>query len=182
MQQIIRKYEFDAGHRVMNERMKCFSSHGHRYQVHLMFEFSSLEEIGYAIDFKEIKRIGCQWIDDYWDHGTLLNPHDNKLIATLRDIGSKVWLMSLGGEGQYCNPTAENISKELFMAQEILFASYEGLYIKHITLFETPNCWVECTSDSISQTERVNFYQLHQQEIEDYARQKGVVEYDDRKI
>ena len=54
-QYITRKGTFDSGHRVMNERMKCFNIHGHTYLYELEFEFNEMEEIGYAIDFKEIK-------------------------------------------------------------------------------------------------------------------------------
>ena len=68
MQEIVRMAEFDSMHRVMNEKMKCFNVHGHRYKVEMGFEFDSNqfgdESIGYAIDFKEIKRVGSQWIDD----------------------------------------------------------------------------------------------------------------------
>jgi hypothetical protein len=56
-QYITRKGNFDSGHRVMNERMKCFNIHGHTYLYELEFEFNEMEEIGYAIDFKEIKRV-----------------------------------------------------------------------------------------------------------------------------
>ena len=110
-QYISRKGNFDSGHRVMNERMKCFNIHGHTYLYELTFEFNEMEEIGYAIDFKEIKRVGCQWIDDLLDHGMILNPKDTELIQTTRNYGTKLWLMSLNGEGEYCNPSVENIAK-----------------------------------------------------------------------
>ena len=32
-QYISRKGNFDSGHRVMNERMKCFNIHGHTYHA-----------------------------------------------------------------------------------------------------------------------------------------------------
>jgi len=182
MQLITRKFEFDAGHRVMNERVKCFSNHGHRYYGDLVFEFTTTEEIGYNIDFKEIKRVGCQWIDDYWDHGTLLNPHDTKLIDVLREINTKVWLMSLNGEGNYCNPTVENLSRELFLAQQLLFQSVKGLSLHQIRMYETPNCWTDCFNESISDSERINFLDVHKSELVHYGIDKGVFEYDDRKL
>jgi 6-pyruvoyltetrahydropterin/6-carboxytetrahydropterin synthase len=67
-QNIIRSCTFDSGHRVMNEKMKCFNMHGHTYLCDVDFEFYEMEDIGYAIDFKEIKRVGLQWIDDLLDH------------------------------------------------------------------------------------------------------------------
>ena len=73
IQYISRKGNCDSMHRVMNEKMKCFLPHGHTYLYELTFSFENMEEIGYAIDFKEIKRVFCQWIDDLLDHGAILN-------------------------------------------------------------------------------------------------------------
>ena len=133
-QYITRKGSFDSGHRVMNERMKCFNIHGHTYLYELEFEFNEMEEISYAIDFKEIKRVGCQWIDDILDHGMLLNPQDTELINTTKNYGSKMWLMSLNGENKYCNPSVENIAKEVFLAMMVLFQPYKNLKIHKVTI------------------------------------------------
>lgn len=185
-QLIWRKCNFDSGHRVMNERMKCFNIHGHTYLAEIGFQFENMEEIGYAIDFKEIKRVFLQWIDDILDHGMILNPHDTKLIETTREYGTKLWLMSLNGQGQYCNPSVENIAKEVFLAMEILANelygdSNTGLRPKAVRIYETPNCWTDCFNTSIRQEERKNFYEQNQSDIRKYAREKGVFEYDDRK-
>lgn len=186
-QYITRKGNFDSGHRVMNEFMKCFNIHGHTYLYELTFSFESMEEIGYAIDFKEIKRVGCQWIDDILDHGMILNPHDTKLIETTKDYGTKLWLMSLNGEGEYCNPSVENISREVFLAMEILYNEVyknkpTSLKIHRVVIHETPNCWTEVKAASISDKERQNFRAARLAEIQAYAKSKGVLEYDDRKI
>lgn len=182
MQIISRKCTFDSGHRVMNERMKCFNVHGHTYTCILKFTFLSSEEIGYAIDFKEIKRVGLQWIDDYLDHGMILNPNDTNLILTTRRLNSKLWLMSLNGKDKYCNPSAENISKEIFLAMEILFARYRDLEIHEVELYETPNCSVSCFKESISVEERRNWRESRFDEVFHYTKSKGVIEYDDRKV
>lgn len=163
MQTITRKGNFDSGHRVMNEAMKCFNIHGHTYLYELTFAFENIDDIGYAIDFKEIKRVFCQYIDDVIDHGMILNPHDYKLIETTKEYKTKLWLMSLNGEGKYCNPSVENIAKELFLAMEILSNTLyskapTGLKINRIKIYETPNCYTECTIDSISDVEKRNFY------------------------
>lgn len=182
MQLITRKGSFDSGHRVLNERMKCFNIHGHTYLYELTFIFNNSQEIGYAIDFKEIKRVGAQWIDDKLDHGMLLNPHDSKLIATTLELDTKLWLMSLNGAAQYCNPTVENIAKEVFLAMELLFRHYAGLYIEKVTIWETPNCGTDCFLSSISDVERSNFRAVQGDLVLAYAAEKGIMEYDDRKI
>jgi len=187
IQYISRKGNFDSGHRVMNEFMKCFNIHGHTYLYELTFSFENMEEIGYAIDFKEIKRVFCQWIDDILDHGMILNPKDTKLIDTVKEYGTKLWLMSLNGKNEYCNPSVENIAKEIFLAMEVLTTNlyknhHTGLNIHKITIYETPNCYTECFADSISNTERNNFFEARTPELIQYAESKGTLEYDDRKI
>lgn len=146
-----------------------------------------MDEIGYAIDFKEIKRVFCQWIDDLLDHGMILNPKDELLIKTTKEYGSKLWLMSLNGHGEYCNPSVENIAKEVFLAMDVLSDTLyskapTGLKIHKVKIYETPNCWTECYRESIPHSERYNFMQLQLHRIMEYAQDKGVIEYDDRKI
>jgi 6-pyruvoyltetrahydropterin/6-carboxytetrahydropterin synthase len=187
IQYIARKGNFDSGHRVLNERMKCFHAHGHTYLYELTFSFENMEEIGYAIDFKEIKRVFCQWIDDILDHGTILNPKDTILINAINQLGTKLWLMSLNGAGEYCNPSVENIAKEVFLAMEILSdtlykKSPTGLKIHKVTIYETPNCYTDCIKESISTKEWNNFNLERRHEISEYAKSKGIIEYDDRKL
>lgn len=183
---ISRKGSFDSGHRVMDERMKCFNLHGHTYLFTLHFEYHTAEEIGYAIDFKEIKRVGCQWIDDILDHGMLLNPQDYQVIDVTKKTGSKLWLMSLNGYGQYCNPSVENIAKEVFLAMEILFPETDseatGLKIHKVKIYETPNCSTVVKKESITKQERINFRMQRYDEIYKYYLDKGRVEYDARKV
>lgn len=182
-QTITRKGSFDAGHRVMHERVKCFNVHGHLYQYELTFEYSQNEDIGYAIDFKEIKRIACEFIDEYFDHGFITNAHDNVMISACQSVESKMWIMSLNGVDKFCNPTAENISKELFLIVDRLMHDYKpNLELKSIRLYETPNCFVDCTLDSLTYNEILNFYNANQNTIDEYRIAKGKVEYDDRKI
>ena len=119
-QYITRKGEFDACHRVMHERIKCYNLHGHRFGYELVFSFVEEHKLGYAIDFKEIKRVACAFIDDKLDHGAILNPKDRVVIECCEKLDSKLWLMSIFGEGEDCNPSAEHISKEMFLALSIL--------------------------------------------------------------
>jgi len=180
-QYITRKGSFDSGHRVMNERMKCFNLHGHTYLYELEFSFNEMEQIGYAIDFKEIKRVGCQWIDDFLDHGMIVNPHDTEVIKAAISTGSKLWYMSLNGLNQYCNPSVENIAKEIFLAMKLLFVPYPNLHIHKVTLYETPNCFTTCIEESIHEVELDNWMRCNRSVVELYRDEKGVVEYDDRK-
>jgi len=193
MQEIVRITTFDSGHRVMNEKMKCFNIHGHTYICHVHFSFSSMAEIGYAIDFKEIKRVGMQWIDDLLDHGFIANPHDEEILDMCKKLGSKAWVMSLNGRQdpneqpftrtglKYCNPTVENIAKEILLAMELLFLEYKGLIPTAVTLYETPKCYTIVRTNDIDHAERLNFREYNSKHILEYAKEKGIVEYDDRK-
>jgi 6-pyruvoyltetrahydropterin/6-carboxytetrahydropterin synthase len=116
----------------------------------------------------------------------ILNPHDKKLIETTKEYGSKLWLMSLNGEGNYCNPSVENISREIFLALDIMCTHLYpnpkiGLQLHSVEVFETPNCASECFRESISEQERINFTLANVGELIEYANNKGVIEYDDRK-
>jgi len=139
-----------------------------------------MKDIGYQIDFKEIKRVACQWIDDKLDHGFIANSKDVNYIEVALKEGSKVWEMSLEGIGKYCNPSVENVVKEIFLAMEILFEGYDDLNIYEIKLNETPKCYTICNSESISDSDRSNFKNVRYEEIKQYADDKGIVEYDDR--
>lgn len=181
-----RETNLDCGHRVMNEKMKCFNLHGHTYLTKLYFSYDLMDDIGYAIDFKEIKRVFIEYLQEKMDHGMLLNPKDTDVIETTKKLGTKLWLMSLNGEGEYCNPSVENIAKEVFISMmiigNILYGdSPTGLKIHKVEMYETPNCGVDCYKESISEQEIVNFYNYRHEEIEEFATRMGVIEYDDRK-
>lgn len=174
MQTITRHHEFDTAHRVMYEKVKCFNLHGHRFKVEATFSFDDVKAIGYAIDFKEIKRVGFSFVDEMLDHGVMLNPLDTDLINLTRKNGWKLWLMGLGNVGDY-NPSAENIASELFYVFSHLFSEkVDGIKLVNIRVYETPNAWVDCTSARYEATPNV----LH--EIELWRKYKGDMEYDSR--
>lgn len=179
-QTITRKGSFDSAHRVMNEKMKCYNLHGHTYLYDLTFKFDQIEDIGYAIDFKEIKRVGCQWIDDKMDHGTIVNPKDYCVIEACKALNSKIWYMSLNGVNEYCNPSVENIAKEIFLAITFLLND-DHLKLQEIKLYETPNCFTICYQNSYTQKEKMDFLAANQTELEKYKQNMGKIEYDDRK-
>jgi 6-pyruvoyltetrahydropterin/6-carboxytetrahydropterin synthase len=181
MNKIVRKGKFDSAHRVMNEHLKCFNVHGHCYKYELEFSYKDEEALGYAIDFKEIKRVACQWLDDTFDHACILNPKDESIIKVCEDLKSRVYLMKLVDSEGYCNPSAENMAKEIFFAISILMND-ENLKLEKVTLYETENCYVLCEGLDGKDWDRLlaskNFYA----ELFNYKQAEGRVEYDDRKL
>lgn len=179
MGKVIRKGKFDAGHRVMHERFKCFNVHGHEYHYELHFEYRDAQELGYAIDFKEIKRVACQWIDDVFDHGFIANPKDHIMVKACRALSSKLYVMNLVDAKGFANPSAENIAKEIFFGVSTMM-NCDNLWLSRLVLHETINCFVECDGLTRADIAHLRKSPLRTMAAE-YKKQKGIVEYDDRK-
>ena len=155
MATLARVFEFDAAHRVMIERIKCFNLHGHRFKVEVTFEYNATGTLGYAIDFKELKRIAGDWIDNNLDHATILNPMDVDFIDLIESKNLRLYIMGLGYVGDI-NPSAENLAEEILFSLRALFSKHP-VEVKKVKLYETPNCWVEVestpfASESVMQT------------------------------
>lgn len=174
MATVTRIFEFDSAHRVMNEKVKCFNLHGHRFKVETTFEYSSKGALGYAIDFKEIKRIVGAWIDEKLDHACILNPNDEQLIRLCQNYNWRLYVMGMGTSGDI-NPSAENLASELFYTIRQLFLGDNcGVHLVKIRLYETPNCWVE--------TEDVDYVGTDSfiGEVKQWRKEKGNFNYDVR--
>lgn len=132
-----RRIEFDTAHRILNHESKCKMLHGHRYALEASFEASDLDDLGRVIDFGEIRQILGAWIDDNFDHNTILSQYDKKLGEKISaETGQKIFYLNE-------NPTAENIAK--FVLTQLcpkLFAN-KNVKCVAIKLYETPNCYVE---------------------------------------
>lgn len=181
MNKIIRKGSFDAGHRVMFQRFKCSHMHGHRYEYQLEFSYCEMQELGYAIDFSEIKRIGCAWIDSNMDHSFLANPLDLKVIGLAEELGSNIFKMHLVDSNGSCNPTVENIAKELYFAVHTLLSS-SNLKLERVILNETANCIGVCEGLSANEFEIFRSDKVYLKSLTEYRSNAGNVEYDSRKV
>ena len=174
MATLTRVFEFDAAHRVMNEKVKCFNLHGHRFKVEATFEYNRKGGLGYAIDFKELKRVVGDWIDEYLDHAAILNPCDTGLITMCRENGWRLYIMGLGNKGDI-NPSAENLASEMFYTiSQFFLNSKSGVYLTSIRLYETPNCWVENRNYFYAAT------QEHLSALKTWRKNKGTFNYDIR--
>ena len=143
---ITRVFEFDAAHRVMNERFKCYNLHGHRFKVALSFRYRNVPDntLGYALDFKEIKRVCGGYLDEKFDHAVILNPMDKDLLCFVQNQGWRVYVMGLGNGDRDLNPSAENLAVEIFTAVSMMFSlETDDVELAHVRLYETPSCYVE---------------------------------------
>lgn len=175
MATVTRIFEFDAAHRVMNEKVKCFNLHGHRFKVELTFEYFTKSSLGYAIDFKEIKRIAGTWLDEKLDHACILNPNDTELIGLCKSQKWRLYIMGMGAF-EDVNPSAENLASEiLYSLRQIFRVSFRGVVaLKRVRLYETPNCWVDIKEPDYKAT----FQQVT--ELIEWAEKIGVFNYDVR--
>lgn len=175
MATITRIFEFDSAHRVMNEKVKCFNLHGHRFKVEVTFEYKNKGSLGYAIDFKEIKRIVGAWIDEKLDHTCILNPQDDQLIMLCRNYEWRLYIMGMGTYGDI-NPSAENLASELFYSIKQLFINDRlNIRLVKLRLYETPNCWVETDGFDYVATN------TYLENLVKWRKDKGEFNYDKRK-
>ncbi len=110
--------DFASAHTLRDYPGACSRMHGHNWKIEAEVQATQLNEIGMAIDFKEIKR-EVRAIADELDHRYL-----NEL-APFQDI----------------NPTAENIARYFFqrLAQRL---NNERVQVSALTIWETDRACV----------------------------------------
>lgn len=132
---ITRRLQFCAGHRLVNHEGKCAMVHGHNYVALITCEAYHLDHVGRVIDFAVVKAKVGGWIEQHWDHGFIANIEDAAVVAAMRSLGQKLYLME-------CNPTAENMAEHLRLVAQGLLDDH-GLNVSSVLLYETENCFAE---------------------------------------
>lgn len=136
---IVQSFEIDAAHRIHGHENKCKHLHGHRYkfEIHLKSKDEGLDPLGRVIDFSRVKTLIGNWLNYYWDHGTILWMDDP--IASLWKTGGsldehKIFLIP-------GPPTAENLSDYLLsVANGIMQMESLLIQVTKVVCWETPNC------------------------------------------
>lgn len=134
---ITRRIEWDSAHRVLRHESKCGSLHGHRYVALVTCTADELDQCDRVVDFSVIKERVGGWVDDQWDHTTLVNEDDESLKhwcweeCTSHDK-RRPYLFK-------AEPTAETIAAELLRVAQVLLAD-TGVVVTQVEVFETPNC------------------------------------------
>ncbi len=114
MYEIMVETKFAAAHKLQNYSGNCQNLHGHNWIVQVFVRGNSLSEIGLLMDFRDLKKIVNDIIDQL-DH-TYLNEH----IAFNKQ-----------------NPSSENLAHYIFetLAKQI---DTEGLFLYKVSVWETP--------------------------------------------
>lgn len=144
MLEITRKFEFDAGHRIPNHLSLCKNLHGHRYVLEVsitggLIDDQAAADFGMVLDFGVIKQVIKTGLIDVWDHAFLVYEHDTDVKNFLETLENhKTVVLPVV-------PTAENLVKIAFeQIAEILQKNIDyPLTVKHVRLYETPNCWAD---------------------------------------
>lgn len=106
MYKIWKEFKFSASHQLtgLPPTHQCSRLHGHNYVVEIQLESEVLNEIGFIVDFGDLK-IFKDWIDSEFDHR-----HLNDVLAF--------------------NPTAENMAKFICEAWQYKFPQLAEVRVK----------------------------------------------------
>ncbi len=151
MTSVTRRFVFDSAHRVMGHQGKCQHLHGHRYVAEVTCSAPSLDGLGMVVDFAVIKEKIGDWINEWWDHNTILHADDPLVYAIdphlLNLTGKGVFRLTAPVSGVIgMNPTAENLAATLFQVA-VIKLSGSGLAVENVRLWETENCYVDYTGE-----------------------------------
>ena len=116
--------EFASAHTLRNYPGACSRMHGHNWKLELEIQASSLNDIGIAIDFKQMKQAANR-VCDRLDHQYLND------IEPFNKI----------------NPTAENIAAYLF-SEIAKLINDDTIKVSAVTLWETDRACVRYTEEN----------------------------------
>lgn len=108
---------FEAAHRLINGYIgKCAHNHGHSWVVHVTLRLkrgAELDKFHFVEDYGNFKPLK-EWIDEYFDHATLINIDDKELHEFLNTNNQRHYTFN-------SNPTSEAIAAFLFEKAQAMF-------------------------------------------------------------
>ncbi|MEI7695188.1 MAG: 6-carboxytetrahydropterin synthase [Chlorobium sp.] len=140
---ISRKIEIDYGHTLPNSFSFCNQLHGHRGVIVATVDGDVIErkgdqEQGMVMDFKFLKEIMIEHIHNKLDHGFAVWKDDAEDLAFITKRNSRVLVTD-------DPPTAECLARWAF--NQIAHHLPQGVNLKKLRWYETPNCWADCESE-----------------------------------
>lgn len=130
----VRTHEIDTGHRVVGQGGKCERLHGHRYRIGFYCQALDLDDVGRVVDFSVIKERLCAWLEQAWDHKTLVWEND-PWLAGLQAVDAASFVVVPW------NPTAENMAKHLCEIIGPAQLAGSGVELVRVDVHETGKCW-----------------------------------------
>ncbi len=105
---------FSSAHYLRNYQGACESLHGHNWKVELVVEGEKLNNIDILLDFKDLKKILKEVLDEL----------DHRLINELPYFQER-------------NPSSENIARFIFERIKGKLKAFPGIKVREVTVFET---------------------------------------------
>ena len=140
MQQVTRRMEFAAAHRLQHHPGLCRNVHGHTYGVEMMVA-GDVGHDGMIADFHLLNNVMATEIAKNWDHALILESSDP--LATVMEGCGDLRVMRLGSA-----PTAEVFAKALGLAFVCGFVALNlPVRVVRVRVFETLNSWADWCND-----------------------------------
>lgn len=117
--------DFAAAHYLRNYSGDCSRLHGHNWQIEVLVEAEELNEIGIAIDFREIKQ----------QTKVVISRLDHQHLNEIKPFNQ-------------LNPTAENLAKYCFDEISKLINNKQ-VHTKEVIIWENPRSSVSYFEDKI---------------------------------
>jgi len=126
-----RRHEICCGHRIHLHESKCAHLHGHNYGFTFHCTAPGLDKAGRVVDFSVIKATLCQWLEEQWDHRTLICNEDPwAMTLQLLDRDGIVLVPFI--------PTAENLAR--WMVDVVGPDLLQGVTLVRCDVDETSKC------------------------------------------
>lgn len=135
-----RYHDFSAGHRVVGHENKCRHLHGHNYRVTFHCA-GNLDSVGRVLDFGVIKERLCLWLEEHWDHRTLIWQDDPWLADLQRIDAPSIVVVPF-------NPTAEHMAQHLLDVIAPMRLEGTGVELVHCTVEETRKCAASASKEA----------------------------------
>lgn len=133
---------FETAHAIYQYPGKCAQLHGHSYELHVTVAsefqaekppFEYLDELGIAMDFKELKNIIQEHVLSNLDHKILLS---EAYLRMNTQFYEKMEVIVFSVE-----PTAENIL--IYISNKLQIALPNGVHLISMKLWETEDSYAE---------------------------------------
>ncbi len=125
-----RHFTFAGGHRLSKHSGKCFSIHGHNYDVWVTVRSPKLDKNDMVMDFSELKQHVNKIIDEF-DHCLVVNKCDQEMVEPFKKKGMRVMIL-----GDY-DPTAEKMAEEIYHNLMNTFSRhYDNIEVDQVEVFE----------------------------------------------
>lgn len=125
-----RHFTFAGGHRLSKHPGKCFSIHGHNYDVWVTVKAPQLDKNDMVMDFSDLKKHVDPLIDEF-DHCLVVNECDKEMTKPLKKRGMRVMVL-----GDF-DPTAESMAAYIFVRLNDKFIRlYNDIKVHEVEVFE----------------------------------------------